>query len=89
MKLDYWAIYNPEHGYYLGKKPKFGNFRYGARYVFGYNLRPTLYKDPTAATAAFNAIPAEARKGAMVVVCFVEFPYGKPTEDEDLLKEVE
>lgn len=68
MNLDYWAIYHPEHGYYLGKKPKFGNFRYGARYVFGYNLRPTLYKDPTAATAAFNAIPAEARKGAIQIL---------------------
>ena len=90
MKRDYWAIYHPEHGYYLGKKPKFGNFRYGARYVFGYNLRPTLYKDPTAATAAFNAIPAEARKGAMVVVCSVEFPYEPPAEKDDLFnKEVE
>lgn len=89
MKRDYWAIYHPEHGYYLGKKPKYGNFRYGAKYAFGWDLRPCLYKEPASATAAFNAIPPDIRKGAMVVVCFVEFPYDEPVAKDDLFKEEE
>lgn len=88
MKRDYWAIYHPEHGFYLGKKPTYGSFRY-AKYVFGWNLNPCLYKEPTSATAAFNAIPSDIRKGAMVVACSVEFPYDKPVEENDLFKEVE
>lgn len=85
MKLDYWAIYHPEYGYYLGRR---GDRRYG-RYVFGYNGSPSLYKTPEAAETASRSLPEAVRRGAVVVVCFVEFPYGKPTEDEDLLKEVE
>lgn len=85
MKRDYWAIYHPEHGYYLGKR---GDTRY-KRYAFGYNSNPVLYKDPNAATIAYKALPDKAKQGAMVVVCSVVLPYDKPSEGDDLLKEAE
>lgn len=83
MKLDYWAIYHPEHGYYLGKK---GDCRY-ERYVFGYGHSPSLYKTPEAAEAAIRSLPEEAKRGAMVVVCSVGFPYEPPAEEDDLLSQ--
>lgn len=87
MKREYWAIYHPEKGYYLGKKPILGSYIYGHHYAFGWNLNPTLYKKSTSATLAFNAIPADERKGAMVISCFVDFPYERPVSEDDLFKE--
>lgn len=87
MKLEYYVIYNPKHGYYLGKKPVNGSFRYGERYVFGYSLPPTLYKRAASAAAALDVLPDKAKAGAFVVSCVVELPYDQPVEKYDLFNE--
>lgn len=87
MKCDYWAIYNPEYGYYLGKKPDKGSYKYGGKYVFGWNLRPCLYKTVNAAEIALKAIPEKASKEAIIIVCSVDFPYDQPIQEDDLFKD--
>ena len=87
MIIPYFAIWHPDHGYFLSKSSRDPRM---VKYTFGYDGAPTIFKTEAGAYAALRQMPEKVRPGCIVQEVKTLFQNNPPADNgEDLLAGME